>query len=239
MSRCTDALDRRLYPGVGDNWDDVLFRRRVLDVVTGDATVLDLGAGAGIVEQMNFRGLAGRVCGIDLDDRVLENPYLDDARVAGAERIPYEDAMFDVVISDNVLEHLERPEAVFAEVGRVLKPDGVFLFKTPNKFHYMPLIARLTPHSFHRFVNRLRGRETVDTFPTRYRANSVHQVRILAAESGLQVSKLERIESRPEYLRMACPLYVLGWLYERVVNRFESLAFLRVLMIGTLAKTRE
>jgi len=35
---------------------------------------LDLGAGAGIVSQMNFKGIASRVCGIDPDERVLSNP---------------------------------------------------------------------------------------------------------------------------------------------------------------------
>ncbi|MEI2780661.1 MAG: hypothetical protein V9H25_05130 [Candidatus Competibacter sp.] len=45
--------------------------------------------------------------------------------------------------------------SVFREVARVLKRGGVFLFKTPNKTHYMPTIARLTPHRFHQFVNRI------------------------------------------------------------------------------------
>jgi hypothetical protein len=59
----------------------------------------------------------------------------------------------------------------------VLKPTGILLFKTPNALHYMPLIARMTPHGFHRFVNKLRGRATIDTFPTRYRVNTPWQIR--------------------------------------------------------------
>jgi hypothetical protein len=31
------------------------------------------GAGAGIVQQMNFRGLAARVCGVDVDPRTVNN----------------------------------------------------------------------------------------------------------------------------------------------------------------------
>jgi len=56
----------------------------------------------------------------------------------------------------------------FRDIARVLKPGGVFLFKTPNKTHSMPTLARLTPHRFHPFVNRLRGRVEADAFPTRY-----------------------------------------------------------------------
>jgi SAM-dependent methyltransferase len=82
--------------------------------------------------QMNFRGLAARVCGVDLDPRVVDNPALDEGRVANADRIPYENERFDVVFSDNVLEHLDEPLSVFREVARVLKPGGRFLFKTPK-----------------------------------------------------------------------------------------------------------
>ena len=236
MSRCTEALDRRFYPGVNDNWDDILFREAILGIVSAESRVLDVGAGAGIVEQMNFKGTAAEVCGIDLDPRVLENRHLDEGKVSGVEAIPYDDASFDVVICDNVLEHLDEPHAAFAEIARVLKPGGVFLFKTPNKYHYMPLIARLTPHWFHRYVNKLRGREAVDTFPTRYRANSKKNLASLARSARLHVDRLDLIEGRPEYTRIFCPLYLIGVLYERLVNATERLASLRILLIGRMSK---
>jgi SAM-dependent methyltransferase len=239
MSRCVDALDRRFYPDSSNNWDDELFRNTILGFISESSVVLDVGAGAGIVEQMNFRDVAGKVCGIDLDPRVVENPFLDDAKVTGGESIPYDDDTFDVVFSDNVLEHLSEPEQVFAEVARVLKPGGVFLFKTPNRLHYMPIIARLTPHRFHGFINRLRGRKVVDTFPTLYRANSKRQVLQLASRTGLAAEKLDLIEGRPEYTRIFCPLYLIGICYERLVNRFESLARFRVLLVGVMSKASE
>ena len=158
--------------------------------------------------------------------------------MANAEAIPYEDREFDVVFADNVLEHLEAPLTVFREVARVLAPGGVFLFKTPNKWHYMPTIARLTPHGFHRYVNRLRGRAEVDTFPTRYQANSKGTIIHLARESGLLVEALETVEGRPEYLRMTALTYFLGAAYERLVNSTERLALLRILLVGALRKPK-
>jgi SAM-dependent methyltransferase len=236
MTSLVGRIDRACYHRFQRNWDDQLFRERILLHLGAEVAALDLGAGAGIVEQMNFKGLAASVCGVDLDPRVVSNPMLDEGRVANADRIPFEDARFDVVFSDNVLEHLEEPLQVFREVARVLKPGGVFLFKTPNKWHYMPTIARLTPHGFHQYVNRLRGRAEVDTFPTRYRANCLGDIKRLAGGAGLLVERVERIEGRPEYLRMAWPTYLVGLAYERLVNSTEILAPMRILLVGSLRK---
>ena len=236
MTTLIEKLDRALYPSYARNGDDQLFRERILQHLTPAAVILDLGAGAGIVQQMNFLGLAARVCGVDLDPRVVDNPMLDEGKVADAGGIPYPDAAFDLVFADNVLEHLPDPLGVFREIARVLKPGGVFLFKTPNKTHYMPTIARLTPHRFHPFVNRIRGRAEADTFPTRYRANTYSDVQRLAAASGFTVQKLDRIEGRPEYLRMTWPTDLLGAAYERLVNAWDGLALFRVLLVGELRK---
>lgn len=229
-------IDRRFYPGFGPNWDDHIFRQRILSLACADTDMLDLGAGAGIVDAMNFRGAVQRVCGIDLDPRVVQNPFLDEGRVANAGQIPYPDNSFDLVIADNVVEHLDDPGKVLMEVRRVLRPGGIMLFKTPNKNHYMPLIARLTPHRFHKWVNKLRGRNADDTFPTLYRCNSANAVRAKALDAGLHLVALEFIEGRPEYLRLSPITYLAGLLYERAVNVSPVLAKIRVVMIATLSK---
>jgi len=55
---------------------------------SGDLDIRDLGAGAGIVEEMDFRGHARRICGIDPDPRVVDSPYLDEGQVGVGESIP-------------------------------------------------------------------------------------------------------------------------------------------------------
>ncbi len=118
----------------------------------------------------------------------------------------------------------------------MLKPGGSFLFKTPNVWHYMPLISRLTPHSFHRYINRKRGRDVEDTFPTCYKANSRKRILGLVAGTPLHVEYVDRIEGRPEYMRMSAATYVLGWMYERTVNSTRFLQPLRILLVGKLTK---
>ncbi|PLP59636.1 hypothetical protein CYK37_10025 [Mesorhizobium loti] len=229
-------LDRTFYADVQDWWDDKAFRAFILQRLQPHHELLDLGAGAGIVVEMNFKDHAKRVCGLDPDPRVVDNPYLHEAQVGLGEHIPWPDGTFDIVVADNVLEHLENPTAVFREVARVLKPGGRFLFKTPNRRHYMPLIARLTPLGFHRFYNRLRGRASEDTFPTVYKANRPADVEAAARPAGMELTAVELIESRPEYLRITAISYMAGILYERLVNMGSALASLRVLLIGELTK---
>jgi SAM-dependent methyltransferase len=229
-------LDRTFYPEFEDNWDDKLFRKEILSHISPDTDLLDLGAGAGILEEMNFRGLVNHVAGIDPDPRVRGNPYLDSAHIGYGELLPFRNESFDVVFADNVLEHLPNPVAVFKEVHRVLRPEGVFLVKTPNRLHYVPVIALLTPHWFHRTVNRWRGRKSSDTFPTLYKANSAAQIRQLATDARLDALNIRTFEGRPEYLRRIWPLYLIGIFYERLVNRFRFLGAYRVVLIATLRR---
>lgn len=237
MSALIGWMDSTFYSRYDRNWDDILFRQIVLDAIDSTAVILDLGAGAGIVSQMNFRGEAVKVCGVDLDPRVVDNPMLDEGRVADAGMIPYSSETFDVVFADNVMEHIADPVTVLKEVRRVLKPGGVFLFKTPNRRHYMPLVARMTPHSFHRWINRLRGRADVDTFPTLYKINTSRDIRLAAMAAGLEVARIDLIEGRPEYLRMTAITYLVGLLYERLVNSTSALAGFRILLVAELRKS--
>ena len=236
MSDSISWIDNHFYPNHKNNWDDWLFREKIISHISDDSIVLDLGAGAGIVSQMDFRDKVAYVCGVDLDSRVVDNQMLDEGRVSDAGEIPYDDNYFDIVFSDNVLEHLDQPLDVFEEVNRVLKPGGVFVFKTPNMWHYMPVIARLTPHFFHKYVNKIRGRSEVDTFPTRYRANTKRDIIKLADASGFYVDSIERIEGRPEYLRMMWLTYIFGIIYERLVSSSCLFEWMRVLLVGSLRK---
>lgn len=229
-------IDRHFYPTFSSNWDDKIFRERILKYISCKSTVLDVGAGAGIVEEMYFKGLVKKICGIDLDYRVIHNDKIDEGKVANASSIPYDSETFDVVFADNVMEHLSEPEKVFKEIHRVLKPGGVVLFKTPNRSHYMPLIARLTPLRFHKFINQFRGRNAEDTFHTYYLSNSLMQVAKLARLTGFKTEKIQLIEGRPEYLRFNVLTYLFGLIYERFVNSSPVFQKWRILLIAEMRK---
>jgi SAM-dependent methyltransferase len=97
--------------------------------------VLDLGSGAGtdslVAAQMV--GAGGRVTGIDMTAAMLVKAR-SAATAMGvhnvefvegeAERLPFSDAGFDVVISNGVIDLVPDKDAVFAELYRVLAPGG-------------------------------------------------------------------------------------------------------------------
>lgn len=236
MSKAIDWLDGFLYPGFSDHWDDWLFRREILKYLNSSTVLLYLGAGAGILPQMDFRDHVSLACGMDIEPCGLNNPFLHEARVGNVEQLPWADKTFDVVVSNNVLEHLSQPATVFSEVRRVLKPSGVFLAKTPSSLHYVALLARCIPYRFHQWFNQRRGRVAKDTFPTRYKVNSVRRLRRYCLSAGLFVEDIQHIEGRPEYLRFSVPSYLAGALYERVVNGTRILSSFRAVLIAVMRK---
>src|SRR5271163_2901970 len=135
--------------------------------------ILEIGAGSGQNKQNHFdlRDPVARYVGIDPDKSVLTNPFLHESYEGRAESLPFADATFDVVFHNYVAEHFEAPRACNREIARVLKPGGLLLFQTPNRYYYVSLAAQCTPQFFHAYyVSRLAsGRSGQEVFHTFYR----------------------------------------------------------------------
>jgi len=234
--RLIELADSLFYKNLRDGWHEQYFRDEILKHVNSETILLDVGAGTGRIKQMNFRGVCKKVYGVDLDERVLSNPFLDKGFVSPGESMPFfPDKFFDLVISHNVLEHVDNPNCFLKEINRVLKSGGLFITKTPNKYHYFAVIARLTPTWFHKLYNEARGRDVEDTFPTFYKVNSVQDQLDTAAQNGFNVVEIKLFEGRPEYLRITFITYIIGIIYERLVNTFHLNA-LKVLIISKFEK---
>jgi SAM-dependent methyltransferase len=151
--------------------------------------------------------------------------------------LPFSDALFDIAISSHVAEHLAEPEHVFRELVRVLKPGGLLLMLTPNRWHYVTVSSALLPHRFHLSYNRWRGVDAHDIFPTVYHANTAGRLRRLCERAGFDVEELQQFETEPEYLAFSTPTYAAGVAFERIVNRFDSLKPLRVNLLLVARKS--
>jgi SAM-dependent methyltransferase len=167
----------------------IQFFTRVNALLRPDATVLDLGAGRGTVFQaghdgyyerlVRLQGKVARVVGIDVDQGILDHPYLDERHVVDPRAgFPLAPESIDLVVADWVLEHVADPPHLVAEIGRVLKPGGWFCARTPNRWGYVGIGTRLVPNALHRTLLRRLwpGRHEIDVFPTCYRLNSMAQL---------------------------------------------------------------
>jgi ubiquinone/menaquinone biosynthesis C-methylase UbiE len=106
-----------------------------------EGPVLEIGCGTGGLLVAAAR-LGLPVVGVDIASRwlVVARRRLSDQGLsvplvaAEAERLPWPDATFHVVVADSVLEHLDDPFSALREWRRVLRPGGLFLTWSPNRF---------------------------------------------------------------------------------------------------------
>ena len=187
----------RLYPDPEKRLPSAEFGGMIERYLSSSSTVLDMGAGGGELNAYDFKGRVRRIVGIDLDPRVADNPLLDEGLVGDLTALPFEDHSFDVAFCIYVLEHVDQPERFIQEVRRVLCPGGMFLALTPNRRHYVPLLARMLPDRFHRWYNRKRGRDEADTCPTVYRLNTRGNLIRQFEDAGFDLREFRMIESMP------------------------------------------
>lgn len=115
-----------------------LIHRKAYETAAGLAAgkaVLDLGCNHGYGTALLARN-AGSIVGLDVSPRALEaarqrHPGLD-FRLYEGGRLPFPDRTFDLVTSFQVIEHVVEVNAYLAEISRVLRPEGVAIFTTPN-----------------------------------------------------------------------------------------------------------
>jgi len=236
-------LKQRLYGKYRGRYESLL------QVTTASARrILEFGAGRG-ARAFDLRGSEREVVGVDIVADVLVNRLVDRALVYDGRRLPFPDASFDLCCMHSVIEHLVEPAGIFAELARVLRPGGHLLFKTPNKWFYAMVISRLVPNWLHANILRFAtGRETRDVFPTLYRANTCRRLRRLLLAAGFVEVELHAHLHGAGYLGFSLPTYLLGVLYERIVNvspLFEPLRghivghFIRALVVPPSAATAE
>ncbi len=95
-------------------------------------TVLEIGCGTGAtMKELESRGL---IVGMDISPLALghcREKGIDTVCAADAARLPYRDEQFDLVISVDVLEHLDDDVSALHEIRRVCKPGGVIIFTVP------------------------------------------------------------------------------------------------------------
>lgn len=235
------VLQRRITPGLRYSQD--VFEDRLRPLVSGAETWLDLGCGHRLLPEWReaaereLIGSAPFVVGLDVDFEAIRRHRSIRYRCLGnIGRLPFASESFDLVTANMVVEHLAEPVTEFAEIARVLTPGGAFVFHTPNAQSYVIALARLLPDRIKRLLAGLsEGRDSVDVYPTFYRANFFAAIQQVAAKSGLVVSNIEFVNSAPAF-SLVPPLLVPELVWIRQLQRREALRQYRPTLICALRR---
>jgi SAM-dependent methyltransferase len=141
----------RTLPGIPD--ETYWFERHVVAydlaaarVRAGAAVVLDAGCGEGYGLAMLADAGATRVVGVDLEAPVIDHvrrryatshPAVE-AHVAELSSLPLDDAVVDLTVSFQVIEHLHDIPGYLRSLWRVTRPGGEVWIATPNRLTFTP-----------------------------------------------------------------------------------------------------
>ena len=241
LQRFADWLTARIAPGL--EYSQHTFESRLNDQIRPGMTWLDVGCGHALLPEWREapeREMVRRaraVVGIDMDIPALaRHRSMTNLCGATASRLPFPDGTFDLATANMVVEHLDDPRVQFAEIGRVLKPGGLFIFHTPNAGNYLMPIVRLIPEWVKPTLARvLEGRREEDVYPTHYRANRPAAIEDAVKGTGLVVENIEFINSSATF-SVVPPLLVFELLFLRQLQRRPSLARYRATIVCRLRK---
>lgn len=219
-----------LFGGFTDIDGTVAFFNRVNSLIDDSSVILDVGCGRGAYNEdpvpfrKNLRILKGKVTkviGIDVDENAKDNPFLDDFRLIQNGSWPIESDSINLIVCDNVLEHIANVDQFFSEIYRVLKNNGYLCLKTPNRWSYIAIAATIIPNKYHSKVVSIvqDGRKEEDVFPTLYRCNSIRKLKNIMKKNCLE-SIVYGYEAEPSYLSFSKVAYFSGVMHQKFAPEF-------------------
>lgn len=107
----------------------------LMPYLSGKTEILELGCGEGLLSQKVREKTHADVFGIDISISgiALAKKRGIKARIADLNsKLPFSENSFDVIFSDQVLEHVYNTDFLLSETYRILKPGGIMITITPN-----------------------------------------------------------------------------------------------------------
>jgi len=213
----TTFTGERLHEDRGGFGLDLARHRVAYEIAQGYATdcwVLDLGCGSGYGTAALSRAGA-HVVGLD---RVVPDSKQRDSGGhfvrANLEGIPLTRRSFSLVVSFQVIEHLEDPGFYVAAIAELLRPDGVALITTPNRL----TSDGVNPYHVHEYVSS----ELAECLSTRFESvemrgvNTSERVREVLAARSRRIRSIMRLD--PLGLRNRLPRGLIEWLFARFAD---------------------
>lgn len=113
-----------------------------------DKIVLDVGCGEGGGTNL-LADKAKKIIGVDYSDVAIKkarenytSPTIEFI-CQDINRLKFENESFDIVLAFQLIEHLKKPDILLSSIKCWLKPEGIFIFSTPNRK------ASIVQHPYH------------------------------------------------------------------------------------------
>lgn len=121
-----------------------LHRYAIVSDYIKDKIVLDIACGEGYGSNI-LAEKAKQVYGVDIDNETINTAKKKYKKhnlqysTGDASKIPFDDGSIDVVVSFETIEHHEHHNEMMSEIKRVLRPNGIVIISTPDKYYYSDL----------------------------------------------------------------------------------------------------
>jgi len=185
--------------------------------------VLDVGCGLGTYVK-KMRAFSQEVYGVDVDpEKVAEaSQTLPNIQLAPAEKLPFPDGFFDVVLLHEVIEHVEDDRQAIREAHRVIKKGGRVVIFAPNRLYPLETHGIFWRGTYHfgnvPLVNYLPDflRQRLCPHARAYMSGDIRRL-----FEGLDVRILIHTQIYPGYDKIAARRPAMGGLLRRVTYGLE------------------
>ena len=225
------ADGERFLPGVmaGDIELEHVHRYKFAAQLSANKTVLDIASGEGYGSAF-LSNTARRVIGVDISNDAVESARMKYQRpnleflLGSCSKIPLDDATVDVVVSFETIEHHAEHEAMMREIKRVLRPRGLIVISSPDKFEYSEKPAFRNP--FH--VKELYREEFLALLSAHFKCVRMFGQRVLAGSALLSEDRVQGllfygagIDADPQGL-LPAPKYLIALASDKKLPRMKG-----------------
>jgi 2-polyprenyl-3-methyl-5-hydroxy-6-metoxy-1,4-benzoquinol methylase len=143
--------DQTYFDEINKYWDRrkefyKIFEKLIsnISIYKANGKLLDIGCGIGLLLDV-ARSKGYSVEGVEISEfaaNFAKEKLGLEVKNCSLEEANYADNLFDIIVINHVMEHLENPKAVLEEINRILKPDGLLVIGVPNFGSYFSYIKR-------------------------------------------------------------------------------------------------
>jgi SAM-dependent methyltransferase len=173
----------------------ILFIQHYLEITdVKNKTVIDLSAGAGYMAGF-WKTKGAKVTAFDLYPELMKDKEIPTNKIDLNKPFPIENGLADFVVLTETIDHISEQQQLFAEISRILKPNGIFILTKPNNSNISGRMANLWLESeradmFLPNEKTVIGYDNDKVYMGRIFLIGVQKIRTLAGLSGLKIQEI-------------------------------------------------